>query len=159
MTTHPPALVRAVADAIVAVAKRYPVPSEFGEPAPWQRQLHYLGASNEQLAEAALDAVDAWRRARTVESHADAVHLVEDIIDAHVEPTQLITGLDASTGTAIVDALLGDPVATSRYDDAGNLIGIDLAWPSDETRACIVARPILEHLVELLTRPRPTGPT
>lgn len=150
VTAHPPALVRAVADAIVAVAKRYPVPSERTWPG-----TTYLGAPIAHLAAAALDAADAHRRRTTVETHPDALRLVEDILDAHLVDVGEGHELDAVTGPAIVDALLGDPVATTHYDDAGNLTGFTLDWPSDETRACIVARPVLEHLVELLNRRRP----
>lgn len=37
---------------------------------------------------------------------SDAVRVVEDAVDAHIDPTHLVTGLDGEHGPAVVRALL-----------------------------------------------------
>ena len=91
-----------------------------------------------------------------VERDLDAVRLVEDIIDA--------TSADASmdgirvavpterTGRAIVEALFGRPTVSLPED--GRLV---IDWqdtPSHRPRACIVARDLLDDIVERLNGER-----
>lgn len=91
-----------------------------------------------------------------VERDADAVRLVEDIIDA--------TSADASmdgirvavpterTGRAIVEALFGRPTVSLPED--GRIV---IDWqdtPSHRPRACIVARDLLDDIVERLNGER-----
>ncbi len=93
-----------------------------------------------------------------VERHADAVRLVEDTIDATSTFVQTANRSDRvaipteRTGPAIVEALFGIPTVT--LHDDGRL---EVDWhdtPTHRPRACIVARDLLDDIVERLNGER-----
>lgn len=126
MTTHPEELVELVTTAIAASTRYDSAPRD--------------------TARNILDALAEHRAARHVEDDLAAAAAVErvlaDRLAGDVDPKAL-----RWAATDVVERLLGDPVATVRYDDNGNVVGLDLAWPTEHARACIVARPVLDRLV------------
>ena len=90
-----------------------------------------------------------------VERDEDAVRLVEDIIDATSTTTEHPGAIIPSerTGPAIVEALFGRPTVTMHYDTGR----IEIDWqdtPTHRPRACIVARDLLDDIVERLNGER-----
>lgn len=78
-----------------------------------------------------------------VESVADAVRVVEDVIDAtSVRNASLGLVTTERTGPAIVEALVGDPVLT-QHDDGT----VTISWPNDTAIACLVPRSVIEGVV------------
>lgn len=95
------------------------------------------------IAARVVAALDEHDRRTHVETRAEAVRLVEDVIDAHLGADGTP---DVDTGTAIVDALIGRPVASITDD---GLVG--LAWP-EGSAAAIVSRDVLDNLAERVNR-------
>ena len=92
-----------------------------------------------------------WTDPPVVERDEDAVRLVEDIIDATSTTTEHPGAIIPSerTGPAIVEALFGRPTVTMHYDTGR----IEIDWqdtPTHRPRACIVARDLLDDIVERL---------
>lgn len=101
------------------------------------------------IAARVVAALDEHDRRTHVETVAEAVRRVEDVIDAHTmkaEPSGAILISD-QTATRIVDALLGRPVASVEHETGA----VTLAWP-DGTHAAIVSRDVLDNLTERVNR-------
>lgn len=94
-------------------------------------------------------AVRYLERRPVVESVADAVRVVEDVIDdtsdhngsaGYYACSCRVT--TARTAPAVVEALIGDPVLT-QHDDGT----VTIAWPNDTAIAALVSREALEAFV------------
>lgn len=109
------------------------------------------------IAARVVAALDEYDRRTHVETRAEAVRLVEDTLEATsdhvsvevcaVERIDRVMVPTARTCPAIVDALLGRPVASVEHETGA----VTLAWP-DGTHAAIVSRDVLDNLTERVNR-------
>lgn len=101
------------------------------------------------IREAAAELVEKLDAHPRIETDEDAVRVVDAVLDqCLVEYGDAHRALVDETATRIVDALLGKPIGTETEDLSTGVRTVTLQWPSDDVRAALVSREVLEAMVD-----------
>lgn len=101
------------------------------------------------IREAAAELVEKLDAHPRIETDEDAVRVVDAVLDqCLVEYGDGHRARVDETATRIVDALLGKPIGTETEDLSTGVRTVTLQWPSDDVRAALVSREVLEAMVD-----------